>query len=238
MKIEEHLNNLNLYGMHRRWESLKENHDLMGLSLQEGLELLLQAEAELRADRKRERLIKGANFRYQASVNEISFLPGRNLDRTTIATLADCSFIDKGETISVTGATGCGKSYLASAIGQQACLMGYKTIYVSMSKLMAQLKQAKAQGSNIKYLDNLSKHKLLIIDDFGLSCLDRMQSLDFMEIIEDRHGKSSTILVSQLPMADWYDLITENTIADALMDRIIHSAIRIELKGESLRKKR
>lgn len=238
MKIESHLNELHLYGMQQRWQSLKESKDLLGLSLQEGLELLLQAEAELRINRKRERLIKGANFRYQASVNEISYLPQRNLDKTTIAALSDCSFIDKGETLTITGATGCGKSYLASALGWQACSMGYKTIYLPISKLTAQLKQAKAMGGHIKYLDNLSKHKLLIMDDFGLFSLDRQQSLDFMEIIEDRHGKLSTILVSQLPLASWYELITETTIADALMDRIIHSAIRIELKGESLRKKR
>jgi DNA replication protein DnaC len=131
MKIESHMNDLRLPGMMRRWESLKETKQVHGLSLLEGLELLLQAEAEDRNNRKRDRLTQQANFRYQAIISEISYLPGRNLDKTTISLLSDSSYIEKGEFILINGATGCGKSFIASAFGQQACAMGYRTLYMT-----------------------------------------------------------------------------------------------------------
>lgn len=237
MKIESQMNDLRLPGMMRRWESLKETKQVHGLSLLEGLELLLQAEAEHRDNRKRDRLTQQANFRYQAVISEISYLPGRNLDKSTIGLLSDSSYIDKGEFILINGATGCGKSFIASAFGQQACAMGYKTLYISMKKLMTKLTLARADGTYPKLIAKLSKQHLLILDDFGLYPLEQQQALDLMEIIEDRHGKNATIMVSQLPVAEWYDVLQESTVADAIMDRVIHTSHRIELKGESLRKK-
>lgn len=238
MKLEQQMHDLRLQGMRRRWESLKETKQLQGLSLQDGLELLLQAEAELKYNRKRERLTKLARFRYQASLNEIAYLPERQLDKTTVAMLSDGSYIDKGDFILITGATGCGKSFLATALGQQACDQGYKTQYTPMKKLFNQLKIARLEGTYINHLEKIARQQLLIIDDFGLVPMDKQQAVDLMEIVEDRHGKNATIVASQFPVSTWYDIIPDSTIADAFLDRIIHTATRIELKGESLRKKR
>lgn len=238
IKLEQQMNELRLQGMMKRWESLKETKQLQGVSLQDGLELLLQAEWESRYHRKKERLTKQANFRYQASLNELTYLPERNLDKNIISLLTDGSYIIKGDFILITGATGCGKSFVATALGQQACTQGYKCMYISMKKLSSQLKIARVEGTYMKYVEKIARHHVLILDDFGLTQMDQQQSIDLMEIIEDRHGKNATIVVSQLPVSTWYDVIPDSTIADAIMDRIIHTATRIELKGESLRKKK
>ena len=136
------------------------------------------------------------------------------------------------------GESGCGKSFLASALGHQACAQGYKVAYYKMQKLLLKTKISRIEGTMVRLFENLSKTDLLILDDFGLTHLEQQQQLDLMEIIEDRHGKSSTMIASQLPVANWYDIIGEVTIADAILDRIVHTSYRIELKGESLRKKR
>lgn len=137
----------------------------------------------------------------------------------------------------ITGATGCGKSFLATALGQQACTLGYKVTYYNLQKLLIKAKMARIEGTSFKFFENLSKTDLLIIDDFGLAHLSQQQCLDLMEIIEDRHARRSTIIASQLPVSGWYDLFAEATIADAILDRLIHTSYRIELKGESLRNK-
>ncbi|SDA94161.1 IstB-like ATP binding protein, partial [Algoriphagus alkaliphilus] len=143
----------------------------------------------------------------------------------------------KGESVLITGATGCGKSYLASALGHQACLLGFKAAYFNTQKLMLKTKMARLEGTAIKFFDRIAKTDLLIMDDFGLTHLEKQHQLDLMELIEDRHGKKSTIIVSQLPVQSWYEVIGEETIADAILDRLLHSCYRIELTGDSLRKK-
>ena len=194
------------------------------------------AETEYRNPRRTDRLIQMARFRYQASIAEINYLPTRNLERSMVASLVDNEYIKKGDFIVITGATGCGKSYLATAFGYQACKMGIKTMYISMKTMFDQLKLAKIDGTYLKYMDKIAKSSLLIIDDFGLSNLDKSKALDLMEIIEDRHSKKSTIIASQIPISTWYDIIPDSTIADAILDRIVHTATRIDLKGDSLRK--
>ena len=138
----------------------------------------------------------------------------------------------------ISGATGCGKSFLASALGHQACAQGYRVAYYNVQKLLLRSKMSRLDGTIYKFMEKLSKTDLLILDDFGLTHLEQQQRLDMMEIIEDRHGKASTVIASQLPVASWYDVIGEDTIADAILDRLVHGSYRIELKGESLRKKR
>jgi DNA replication protein DnaC len=238
MHIETQLNHLRLKGMSRTWQALLETRRAHELTFSEGLELLLQAEEDERLNKRFERLQKNAKFRYQASIEELNYDASRGLDKGLIATLATCEYITKGETLLVTGATGCGKSFLASAMGHHACSLGHSVGYYSTQKLLMRAKMARMDGSILKFFDKLAKNSLLILDDFGLIHLDQQQQLDFMEIIEDRHGRTSTIIASQLPVAAWYDVIGEQTIADAILDRIVHTSYRIELKGESLRKKR
>ena len=151
---------------------------------------------------------------------------------------AECHFINKAENILITGSTGIGKSYIASAIGNQACSLGYKVLYASSDKLFSRLKMAKADGSYIKEIARIEKQDLLIIDDFGMQPFDNGSRGALMEIIEDRHGKRSSIITSQLPVKKWHDTIGEKTVADAILDRIVHDAHRIELAGESLRKRK
>lgn len=230
-------NELRLRGMSRSWESLLETRQHQKLSLSEGLEILLQEEKLDRDQRRFERLKKNAKFRYQASIEELHMDAARGIDRTLMASLATGSYITKGESIILTGATGCGKSFIASALGHQACAQGYTTVYFNMQKLSQQLKLARLEGDLLRFFLKLSKTHLLILDDFGLTHLEKQQQLDLMEIIEDRHARQSTIIASQLPVAAWFDIISEATIADAILDRLVHTSHRIELKGESLRKK-
>jgi DNA replication protein DnaC len=236
-QIQTQMNRLKLYGMAKAWTALIESRKSQSLSLPQGLELLLQSEELEKDNRRFRRLEQNAQFRYKATLEELKLGPSRGLDDLMIASLATGDYLKKGESILITGATGCGKSYLASALGHQACLLGFKALYFNTQKLMLKTKMARLEGNVIKFFDQIAKTDLLILDDFGLTHFDQQQRLDLMEIIEDRHGKKSTILASQLPIKNWYDVIGEDTIADAVLDRLTHSSYRIELTGESLRKK-
>lgn len=235
--IENQLSQLRLRGMQNTWRAMVETRQHHQLSFGEGLEVLLQAEAEERIHKRFERLKKSAQFRYQATVEELNLETSRGINTTQITELVTGTYLEKGESILITGATGCGKSFLASALGHQACSQGQKVLYFNTQKLLMKTKMTRIDGSFLKFFDKLAKSNLLILDDFGLSHLDKKQQMDLMEIIEDRHGKSSTIIASQLPVGSWYEIIGEATIADAILDRLVHTSHRIELKGESLRKK-
>ena len=237
MQIESQLSRLRLHGMSRSWQALLETRKSHELTLSEGLELLLQAEEQDRSDRRFDQLKKNARFRYQASIEELRLESSRGLDKGLVLNLATGDYLAKAESVLISGATGCGKSFLASALGHQACAQGYKVAYYNVQKLLLRTKMARLDGSIYKFFERIAKMDLLILDDFGLTHLEQQQRLDLMELIEDRHGKASTIIASQLPVANWYDVIGEETIADAILDRLVHSAYRIELKGESLRKK-
>lgn len=236
-QIEQQLTQLRLHGMKRQWQSLFEMKEHHKLSLSEGLELLLQHELEDRENRRFDRLKHQAKFRYQAAVEEFNYSAERALNKEQISRLAMGDYIRKGEAVLITGATGCGKSFIASGLGHHACMQGFKVMYSNFLKLMKELKLARIDGTIHTMLNRIAKKDLLILDDFGISHLDHQQQLDLMEIIEDRHAKKSTIIASQLPVSSWYEIIGEATIADAILDRLVHTSHRIELKGKSLRKK-
>ncbi len=198
---------------------------------------LIDSEWDERYNRKLDRTLQAARFRYKASPEQLAFDNNR-VDKNQVLRLADCEFIKNKENIIITGSTGIGKSFLASALGHQACALGYRVLYQHSTKLFARMKIAKADGSYIKELAKIERQQLLLIDDFGIQPLDAASRSALMEIIEDRHGKSSTIITSQIPVSKWHEIIGEQTIADAILDRIVHDAHRVEMKGESLRKKR
>lgn len=227
---------MRLWGMSGSFQTLVETQQ--DLTYDEVVAMLVEAEWQFRQTAKMQRYIKQAKFRYQATVEEMDFAANRNLDKNQLLRLADCSFVQRAENILVTGPTGVGKSFVASALGHQACVKGYKAAYFNLQKLFSQLRMAKADQSYLKVMARLEKTDLLILDDFGLQPFDHENRIMLLEIIEDRHGKKSTVIASQLPVKSWYEIIGEKTIADAILDRIVHQAQRIELKGESMRKKK
>jgi len=212
------------------------NNQLNDITADEYLALLTDHEWEDRQNRKINRLFKQANFRQKASLAEINYASSRNLDKNMFVRLGSLDFITKKENLILTGASGVGKSYLAQALGHQACMMEYKTIYSNTARLFKKLKLSKIDGTYLKELNKLLKADLLILDDFGLQAFDNHARETLMDIIDDRYNKTSTILSSQIPVSAWYDIIGEGTIADAILDRIVNSSHRIDLKGESLRK--
>jgi len=237
-RIEHQLQELRLQGMSQSWTALIEAKKHHELSFSEGLELLLQAEQDDRKNKRFDRLKKNANFRYQASIDEVYTETSRGVDKELISTLSTGTYLMNGDSVLITGASGCGKSFLASALGHHACAQGKKVMYFNAQKLLLKTKMARIEGSIVKFFEKLAKLDLIILDDFGLTYLEQQQRMDLMEIIEDRHGQKSIVIASQLPVSNWYDVIGEETIADAILDRLVHSSYRIELKGESLRKKR
>ncbi|MFC4143495.1 IS21-like element helper ATPase IstB [Pedobacter mendelii] len=232
------LRKLKFYGMFHAFKSSIETGQTDQYTSDELLAHLIDSEWDYRQNRRIERQILYARFRYKASIEELHYHVERSIDRNQVMRLADCTFLDRFENLLITGSTGIGKSYLASAIGYQACMLGYRVLYASTPKLFAKLKMAKADGSYIKEIAKIEKQQLLILDDFGIQPFDAQSRAALMEIIEDRHSKTSLIITSQLPISKWHEVIGEKTIADAILDRIVHDAHRIELKGESMRKKR
>ena len=234
----EKMRKMKFFGMFRTFKTSLEGGQNQTCTPDEMIASLIEAEWDDRQNRAIERQLKNARFRYKASVETIDHSLNRGLDQNQLHRLAECDFIKQNQNIIITGSTGTGKSFLASAIGNQACLLGYKVYYANTLRLLSQLKMAKADASAFKELAHLEKQDLLIIDDFGIQPFDQQSRMLLMEIIEDRHGKHSTLIAGQVPVTAWHDIIGDETLADAILDRIVHDAHRIELKGESLRKKR
>jgi DNA replication protein DnaC len=233
----EKLRNMRLGAMARLHLQYVEQNRFEGMTCDEYLALLTDHQWEERENTKIDRLLKQAAFRQNASIADISYSAERNLDRNTFARLATLDFVSRKENIIICGASGTGKSYLCQALGHQACLSGIKTLYTVTARLFKKLKLSKVDGTYLKELEKLTKMELLILDDFGLQAFDNQDREALMDIIDDRHGKKSTIISSQIPVSAWYEIIGgEGTIADAILDRIVNSSHRIDLKGESLRK--
>ncbi|MGB8491453.1 MAG: IS21-like element helper ATPase IstB [Bacteroidales bacterium] len=234
----EKLKKLHLWGMARTYQTSLENDKLTRLSGDELVSMLIEAEWDDRQNRNIERRLRNARFRYQSSMESIDYQAERNLDRGQILRFAECNFVRKHENVIITGSTGIGKSYIATALGHQACTLGFKVYYANLGKLFCRLKMGKADGSYLKEISKIERQDLLILDDFGLLPIDSGNRAALMEIVEDRHKKASMIITSQLPINCWHEVIGEKTVADAILDRIVHDAHRIELRGESLRKNR
>lgn len=221
---------------HLHHQHIKENR-LEAMTCDEYLALLTDHQWEDRENRKIDRLLKQAGFRQNANLADISYSPDRNLDKNMFARLGTLDFISKKEGLIICGSSGVGKSYLAQALGHQACLCGYKTLYAVTARIFKKLKLCKVDGTYLKELEKLTRTDLLILDDFGLQAFDNQDRETLMDIIDDRHSRKTTIISSQIPVSAWYEIIGgEGTLADAILDRIVNSSHRIDLRGGSLRK--
>ena len=231
------LTQMRLHGMRNAYQTALASGALESSSPDELLASLVQAEWEERHNRRSQYLLNQARFRQNAVVEQIDFSANRQgLNRANILQLAACNFIQRGEHVLITGPTGVGKSFLATALGNAACLKGFKVLFTSTAKLLTQLFNDKADGTYLKKLNQITRHNLLILDDFGLHPLQEADQLILYDLIEDMTHKHALIVTSQIPVEHWHQLITQSTLADAVMDRIIHNAHRIDLKGDSLRK--
>lgn len=234
----EKMRKMKFFGMYRSFKMTMESGKQESYTADEMVAHLIDAEWDDRQNRSIEQKIKNARFRYKAAIEDLYYNTDRNIDKNQVMRFTQCVFIEKNENILITGSTGIGKSYVASALGYQACSMGYKVMYQNVPKLLSKLKMAKADGSYIRELAKIERMNLLILDDFGIHPFDAQNRAALMEIMEDRHGKGSIIITSQVPVNKWYEIIGEKTVADAILDRILHESHRVELRGESLRKKR
>ena len=230
------MRSMRLFGMLEAFDALLKTAQTNEYTSDELMAHLVEAEWNDRHNRRLKRLLKNARFRYSATLNEIDYQVPRGLDRNLIQRLSQGDFIRRSQNVIILGPTGVGKSFIATALGHQACMLGMNTFYASAYKLFQELKMAKADGSYPKLLKRLARQELLILDDFGIKPMDQHARMALMEIMEDRHQKQATIITTQLPIKHWHEAIGESTIADAVMDRLVHSAHRIELKGESMRK--
>jgi len=208
-------------------------------SMEQAIAKLAEAEKSYRRDKRTQIYLKTSKLRYNAVLEEIICSKERNFTKDDLLALSDCSFIPQAQNLLIFGMTGVGKSYLACALGKQACYLGYRTEYLNMNKFIERITLSKLDGTFLKLITHLEKNDLIILDDFGLQPMDTNTRLALLQILEERYGRKSVIIASQLPIAKWYDYIGEPTLADAIMDRLISNAAnRIELKGESLRRKK
>ena len=227
---------MRLFGMAQLFNDLMGKPQHADLSHDEFVGLLVDAEITNRQDKRLKRLLRDAHLKQQACLEDIDYKHTRGLHKQTLLGLANCSWITNRQNILISGPTGVGKTFIACALGNTVCRSGYKTLYIRAPKLFTSLYQTRADGSYLKYLSKLTKVDLLIIDDLGLSPMNEVERKDFMEIVEDRNLTASLIVSSQVPIKNWYEIIGDPTIADAICDRLLHNAYKIELNGESMRK--
>ena len=233
----EQLHSLRLTGMAEALSQQQMQPQMQQLSFEERLTLLVNHEQVYRDNRRQTRLLKAAKLRVSACVEEIDYQHPRGIDRAYLSSLTHCHWIERKQSLCITGPTGCGKTWLACAFGNQACRQGRSVRYLRLPRLFEQLRIAHGDGSYTRLMNQLAKTDLLILDDWGIQKLTTPQRNDLMEVIEDRNGLLSTLVASQLPVEKWHDFIGEATLADAILDRLLHNAHRLPLTGESMQKK-
>jgi DNA replication protein DnaC len=233
----EKLTTMRFTGMAAALDEQMQMDGLDDMAFEERLGLLLDREQAVRETRRMKTRLRKAKLRQQGSVEDIDFRHPRGLDKSLVIRLADCQWIKKHNNLIITGPTGVGKSYLACAFAEKACREGFSALYLRTTKLFEDLSLAKGDGRYLKLLTSYAKTDLLVLDDYGLLELNQEQRHDLLEILEDRHGLKSTLVTSQLPVEHWHEQIGDPTLADAILDRLVHSAHKIKLKGESMRKK-
>lgn len=233
----EKMQEMKLHGMLRAFREMGEpGIKKKSMTPDEMMGLLIQAEWDERQTRKLQRLIQESHFRYQAGFEDIDYMFKRKLDKNMLQRLSDGEWLKKGKNVIITGPTGIGKSFIASALGHQACLNDCRVLYFNCLKLFTHLKYAQADHTYLRELKKIQRADLLVLDDFGLKPLDDGDRLSLLELLEDRTGIKSTLVVTQIPVGKWHALIGDSTIADAVCDRLVHSAFKFELDGDTMRK--
>jgi DNA replication protein DnaC len=231
------LKELKLEAMIEAWEAHSGNPQMLGLSFDERLGLLVDAQHLSVHNKRIHRARKEAKLRlHTATMEEVEISESRNLSRAQLAQLGECQYIQQNLAVLITGATGTGKTFLSCALGEQACRKGFRVQYVRLPRLLEELQLAHADGTYARLLGRLLRNELLILDDWGLGALTEAQSRDVLEVLEDREGRRSTVVSSQLPVEHWHKWLCEPTVADAILDRLVHRSYRLVLKGPSRRK--
>ena len=230
---------MKLYGLAAAFQGyLEQTRGPDELSFDERFGIFIDREWTERQDRRLTRRLKGARLRDSACLEDVDYRHPRGLDRSVMQRLTTCQWVKSHDAVLITGATGLGKTWLACALAHQACREGYTALYVRVPRLLHSLTLTRADGSYVRELARMARTDLLILDDWGLAPMGDQERHDMLEVIEDRNGLKATIVTSQVPVANWHDTIGDPTIADAILDRLVNRAHRIELKGPSLRKKR
>ena len=234
----EKLHQLRLRGMAKAFQEQMEQPEVDGLSFMDRLALLIDREVTERETWHLKIRLRNAKLKQNACVEDIDYRSTRGLDKALMLRLVGCDWIRHHDNVLIVGPTGTGKTYIACALGHKACREGFNVVYRRTPRLFAEILQAKGEGRHLKLFAALAKADLLILDDWGLSPLDDEQRRDLLEIMDDRHIHRSTLITSQLPVEKWHEMIGDGTLADAILDRLVHNAHKIKMKGESMRKRR